>query len=64
MVTPHWPLNSYGGTGAGSGGIVTTYGSRVMSDPAWSSSTHRVPSTKRVAKRSARKHYAVHRATR
>ena len=64
MVTPHRPLNPYGGTGAGSGGIVTSYGSRVMSDPAWSSSTHRVPSTKRMAKRSARKHYAVHRTAR
>jgi hypothetical protein len=65
-VAPNWPLNPYSSTAAGSGGIATIpYGSHMMMrDPVGSSLAHRVPSTKRVAKRSARKRYAVHRATR
>ena len=59
------PLNPYTGAAAGSGGITTVpHGAHMMRDPVWSSSAHRVPSTKRVAKQSARKRYAVHRATR
>src|SRR5262245_29039250 len=65
VVTPNWPLNPYNSTAAGSGGIATIpHGARMMGDPVWSSSAHRVPSGKRVAKRSARKGYAVHRARR
>jgi len=65
VVTPNWSLNSHTGTAAGAGGIAAPLsGSRIMADPAWSSSVHPAPSTKRVAKRSARKRYAVHRATR
>ena len=65
VVAPNWSLNAHTGTGAGAGGITATSGgSRIIGDPAWSGSAHRAPSTKQVAKRSARKGYAVHRATR
>jgi hypothetical protein len=65
VVAPNWPLNPYTSTAAGSGGIATVpHGSSMMRDPVWSSLAHRVPSTKRVAKRSARKRNAVHRPTR
>jgi hypothetical protein len=65
VVAPNWSLNSHFGTTGGSGGIAgIPHGARMMRDPVWSSSAHPVPSTKQVAKRSARKRYAIHRAPR
>src|SRR5215475_6592841 len=47
VVAPNWPLNPYTSTAAGSGGITTIpHGARMMRDPVWSSSAHRVLSTK------------------